>query len=105
MKKGDLIFEQNTATMREGAVTLLDVLGWKGIWQRRSDAVSTLKELIDTSRIIKEILVDEGGEIESAFTGLEAAVTGISDTIALRTYGEPFCNPKLSYFYDENNVD
>ncbi len=33
--------------MQQGAVTLLDILGWKGIWQRKSDAIEKLIKLID----------------------------------------------------------
>lgn len=29
-------YQSNILDMQEGAVTLLDILGWKGIWQRKA---------------------------------------------------------------------
>jgi hypothetical protein len=70
--------------MKEGAVTLLDVLGWKGIWQRRPDAIQALRGTIDLIRDIQEMEVRDN----SRYAGLTPAIWGISDTIALTTYGE-----------------
>lgn len=37
--------------MRHGAISLMDVLGWKGIWQRKTDAISVLKSLTRASQV------------------------------------------------------
>lgn len=68
----------------KGAVTFLDVLGWKGIWQKRKDAINTLLTLI------KEIeSVSNDITINNEVRGLTTRVLSISDTIAIFTVGEP----------------
>ncbi|WP_366289917.1 hypothetical protein [Paenibacillus sp. AN1007] len=37
-------------TMAEGAVTFFDVLGWKGIWQRKENAMKQLLKIIDDAQ-------------------------------------------------------
>ena len=32
--------------MDKGAITFLDVLGWKGVWQRKRDPSKTFKDII-----------------------------------------------------------
>ena len=43
--------------MEKGAITLLDVLGWKGIWQRKSDSVGALTKLIDNAEKKANIVI------------------------------------------------
>ena len=52
---------------RVGAVTFLDVLGWKGIWQRKDDAVEDLRNL---ARLIegRECLILPGETMLGALT-------------------------------------
>jgi hypothetical protein len=62
--------------MKKGAVTFLDVLGWKGIWLRRNslDVVDLLKKLVATAK--EEVRGAEPTEVLS-----------ISDTLVLLTVG------------------
>lgn len=73
-----LVEESKIGMMEAGAVTMIDVLGWKGIWQRKSDAMKTLGEI---KNLVGSLLESELGE-------LEAKIWGFSDTIILATYGE-----------------
>jgi hypothetical protein len=73
--------------MQKGVITLLDVLGWKGIWQRQNgaDAINKLKYLVDmiqTSIQRREHLyaTTEGGFAEPF---PKTRVISISDTIAI----------------------
>ena len=65
--------------MKAGIVTLLDILGWKGIWQRKSNPEETLDKLIDQIKIYKDK--------NPKYKNLEAKVISISDTIAITTEG------------------
>jgi hypothetical protein len=77
--------------MKTGAVTFLDILGWKGIWQRKQDAVDNLINMISyADQTVKEIVNDH-----NRYKGLEAEVNSISDTIVLVTYGE--CDISLEF--------
>ncbi|MBK5261044.1 MAG: hypothetical protein JJE17_00545 [Peptostreptococcaceae bacterium] len=75
-----------------GAVTFLDVLGWKGIWQRRPDSITTLLNIIDKAKIciedIKKEHESQNGDY-SYLKNLEVEVISISDTIVLLTVGLP----------------
>ena len=77
-----------------GAVTFLDVLGWKGIWEKEeqnndNNAITKLQDLIDG--LIKEARNIENEEIsrDSTLRGknIVTEVLSISDTIALFTTG------------------
>lgn len=60
-----------------GIVTFLDVLGWKGVYDRQTDAIGSLKRLVDgVRRNAKQKRGRNHGEIE---------VQSISDTIAIFT--------------------
>lgn len=63
--------------MPSGVVTFLDVLGWKGVYSRNRNALSSLTRLIDGARLQAEKhrgLVNGNTEVKS-----------ISDTIAILT--------------------
>lgn len=60
-----------------GAITFLDVLGWKGVYDRKRDAISGLKTLV-------EGLQNESKTQRGRLTG-ETLVKSISDTIAFFT--------------------
>lgn len=73
--------------MRHGAISLMDVLGWKGIWQRKTDAISVLKSLIRASQVWIDSY--KGDSIMSShLSNLTVEIRSISDTIALVTYGD-----------------
>lgn len=78
-------FERNALDMQEGAVTLLDVLGWKGIWQRKPDAMEAFGNIRNLIGELQETEVRQNRK----FAGLKPTIWGISDTIILTTYGEP----------------
>jgi hypothetical protein len=77
--------ENNALNMKKGAVTLLDVLGWKGIWQRKPDAMEALKNILNLVKELQEIAVRQ----QQKFRGLKPKIWGLSDTIVLTTHGEP----------------
>lgn len=65
-------------TIRQaGVVTFLDVLGWKGVYDRQVNAVESLKRLVDG---VGKKAVGMRGRINS-----DVAVKSISDTIAIFT--------------------
>lgn len=80
--------EQRSDKMLKGAVTFLDVVGWVGIWQKRTDAISSLSRLT-------EYLQEEAKTIARGITapdysdetksGISTDVKSISDTIVLLT--------------------
>lgn len=81
--------------MKKGVVTFIDVLGWKGIWNRYSDLnepIHILKELIKTTREDIERLTTKA---EKPF-GTKIDVISVSDTIVL--YSES-SNIKLSVLH------
>jgi hypothetical protein len=66
-----------------GAVTFLDVLGWKGIWQRRSES-EPIKLLEDLVELATRTARERRGSDESA----DVKVVSVSDTIVLLSEGE-----------------
>lgn len=77
--------------MEKGAVTFLDILGWKGIWQRDKNALEKLTEIVlNCEKWIEDIQRKEK-ELDPEFPLLqsdEAKVTSISDTIVITSKGE-----------------
>lgn len=61
-----------------GVVTFLDVLGWKGIWQRKADAISDLENIV--KGINNKALIKERGIAKES-----TKVLIVSDTIVLFT--------------------
>ena len=75
---------QRLSYMKEGAVTFLDVLGWKGIWERRDDAGEILTKLIEELRQQSfEFIAKE----TQRYSGLDVEIKSISDTIAMFSTG------------------
>lgn len=71
---------------KQGAVTFLDVLGWKGIWQRNDSAINTLYSLIiETKKMAKTISLEYSDITEFRGKDEITKVLSISDTIALFT--------------------
>jgi hypothetical protein len=67
-----------TTSNKIGAVTFLDVLGWKGIWQRKDDPIQALESLRERLKN-KADIYERGRNIE------QTNVLSISDTIVLLT--------------------
>jgi hypothetical protein len=73
-----------TSGLQTGAVTFLDVLGWKGIWLRHhpAEVVRTLEGLVQSA-------VDAGKTLRGTSLATKVRVISISDTIVLLTEGRP----------------
>lgn len=85
-------------SMKEGAITLLDILGWKGIWKRKGDALDLYDNLINISKATISFYKQESPNkknLSKKFGKLKTQVIGISDTIAFVTYGD--CDLALQY--------
>ena len=78
---------------KEGAVTFLDVLGWKGIWEKRSDALDTLFTFIGEIKAISDKITTTYGSTESSMRAAQTTVLSISDTIAIFTPSPKHTDP------------
>jgi hypothetical protein len=76
---------------KQGAVTFLDVLGWKGIYERRqsSEAINLLSGLF-TLILHESKNITESIATSDELKGEETTVLSISDTIAIFTAGNPY---------------
>lgn len=63
---------------QKGVVTFLDVLGWKGIWQRKNDAINDLENLVKS--ITKTL-----PEAERGISKKQTSIMIVSDTIVIFT--------------------
>src|SRR5690554_3410822 len=75
----------NRPSPKKGVVTFLDVLGWKGIWQRKSDPIGDLETLV---KQIAEAAKEKSRGLGSGDTQTETSLTRvmiISDTIVTLT--------------------
>ena len=78
--------EKNKPDDSEGAVTFLDVLGWKGIWQKQDNALSTLFEFIeDIKNKANLITMAYYGNETGSMRAISTTVISVSDTIAIFT--------------------
>lgn len=78
------ISESNPTTL-SGVVTFLDVLGWKGIWQRKQNPITDLEQLVK-SISKKSQLLSRGIKLsEKEIISPETKVMIISDTIVIFT--------------------
>ena len=75
-------------TSEHGAVTFLDVLGWKGIWQQEASALDTLHGLVQETITKADEISAEYSNVNE-FRGKKdiTKVISISDTIAMFTTG------------------
>ena len=71
----------NVKPPRNGVVTFLDVLGWRGVYDRQPDAITSLIRLIEGVRMRADKA--SRGSIQD-----EVKVKSISDTIAIFTFCE-----------------
>ena len=74
---------KNLNTQLAGIVTFLDVLGWKGVYDRHSDAIDRLRRLVESVK--SNAIQKRRGRIIG-----QVDVQSISDTIAIFT----FCSEK-----------
>lgn len=65
---------------RSGVITFLDVLGWKGVYDRQTDAIESLRRLIEN---LKSKTRQQRGRLSGTDDPVD--VKSISDTIALFT--------------------
>ena len=73
--------------MKVGSVTLLDVLGWKGIWQRKENPINDLINIIEEAKIKNEALRDSDvGRFKEV--AMNTQIISISDSIAIVSHGE-----------------
>jgi hypothetical protein len=76
--------------MEKGAIMLLDVLGWNGIWQRKKNPHESLKELIKGIDYAVGYYRESKDEKDREFIqSVKIEYRSISDTIAVIVYGEP----------------
>lgn len=68
--------------MKKGVITLVDILGWKGIWQREEDPVKKLKDFIGGLNNAINTVKKESNMLSE----LKISIHSISDTIAIITY-------------------
>lgn len=69
-----------TNKKRSGVITFLDVLGWKGVYDRQTNAIESLRRLIES---LKSKAQQQRGRLSGG--GEPVDVKSISDTIALFT--------------------
>lgn len=75
---------------KQGAVTFIDVLGWKGIWQRSKNPIEWLEHILDNANnYIKQIKEIEKG----VWNDCDFEIISISDTIVMLT---EYDNPQKS---------
>lgn len=75
--------------IKNGAVTFLDVLGWKGIWTKQQDAINILHGLVVELKDFADYITSNISETIPEMRGQTTSVLSISDTIAIFTPGDP----------------
>jgi hypothetical protein len=71
----------------KGSVTFLDILGWKGIWQRDPKAINKISDLVTLANSHLEQI--RGQNHLPAFQKDKIVITSISDTIIILMEGHP----------------
>lgn len=81
----------NLPIIEKGAVTFLDVLGWKGIWQQNISAIEKLQSLVRELDKKAEDITNKYSEKDTNLRGKTkpTVVLSISDTIAVFTSAKP----------------
>lgn len=78
--------------MVDGAIAMIDILGWKGIWQRREPqgALDALGRIESGVQRVFDVLEKNTTIVgHQKFSGIARRVFTISDTIVLHAQGEP----------------
>ncbi|PEQ97743.1 MULTISPECIES: hypothetical protein [Bacillus cereus group] len=70
---------------QQGAVSFLDVLGWKGIWKDDPNSIEKLQGLINEVRKKADEITTALTEVNPRLRGVATEVLSISDTIVLFT--------------------
>lgn len=70
-----------------GAVTFLDVLGWKGIWQTNPDAIGQLRNFIEEIKTCAHIESERLSIQYEDLRGVDPVILSISDTVAIFSVG------------------
>ena len=99
--------------MKKGVITLLDILGWKGVWQRNPNAIESLIEIINMAKSLSLELFERESfgdkKSKNIFKGMETSVVSISDTIAVVSYGDTNklinCHAILSAFIISKSIE
>ncbi|MGL5751777.1 MAG: hypothetical protein ACRCXT_14680 [Paraclostridium sp.] len=81
--------KDRTYNPSKGAVTFLDVLGWKGIYQKNKNAVNALTKLIEEIKKHADKYTADATNENNRLRGIKTQVLSISDTIAIFTHGDP----------------
>ncbi len=81
--------------VQRGAVTFLDVLGWKGIWEKEIDALNILHSFVEMLNEKSIDITNQVASLECDTRGITTKVLSISDTIAIFTFGNPFHTIKI----------
>lgn len=82
--------DRNKIKSGKGAVTFLDVLGWKGIWERNKHAINNLQDFVcKMQEKAKEISEKYGDDPDLRGKSKPTEVVSISDTIAIFTSASP----------------
>lgn len=83
--------------LQDGAVAFIDVLGWKGIYSRQTDAISIINKIYNRAKDYGSILMlnPEILPVSEEFKKLKTEIINISDTIVISAFGD--CNVSLSY--------
>ena len=76
--------------MKNGAITLLDILGWKGIWQRNTAPIETLEKLVYVATMQEKYATEQFKKSD-----LQIEIKNISDTLAIVLYTDD-CNTALA---------
>lgn len=77
--------EESIPKTLKGVVTFLDVLGWKGIWQRKQNPINDLEQLVNSISKKAESLSRGTKLADDAIIPPETKVMIISDTIVIFT--------------------
>ena len=85
----DKFYKSNKLKHKDGAVTFLDVLGWKGIYKDRLDAIANLQGLIkDTESCAEEITQHINRYEKINGKDIATKIISISDTIVILSEGD-----------------
>ena len=86
-EKKQAALRPNTESNQVGVITLLDVLGWKGIWQKGFDPVIELSSFINLLKAEARRITDDLCTQYQELRGSQTEILSISDTIAIFTPG------------------
>lgn len=84
--------DEQPARMRDGAVAMLDILGWKGIWQRMpaAEAIDALQYIEKSVRHVWSLMQDDPKVVgHHRFNLVDLHVQTISDTVVIHAEGKP----------------